>query len=182
MGSREGACAQSSIGTNQPTPPDQNLQSCPEEERERERAERRPSPSPPRPDSSSPSEGSAGILRTASTPPESDPAPQSTWRLSWSTSPRRSSSWPETPPGTTRRPGSSQGTSSSPSGTTRSSASSCPPSPSPAVVSCQTSTPFFSQRSPARSPTKFAQQASCRRRQQHFQGLCRETRTPQNQK
>merc|ERR1711934_222053 len=151
-------------------------------EEERERAPRRPSPSPRRLDSSSPSEGSAGIWRPESTPPESDLAPQSTSPPSLSTSPPRSSSWPETPPGTTRRPGSSQGTSSSPSGTPKSSASSCPPSPSPAVVSCQTSTPFFSQRSPARSPTKFAQRASCRRRQQHFQGLCRETRTPQNQK
>merc|ERR1712224_785226 len=46
--------------------------------------------------------------------------PPSTSPPSSSTSPLRFLSWPETPPGTTRSPGSSQGTSSSPSGTMRS--------------------------------------------------------------
>merc|ERR1712072_950919 len=96
----------------------QETQACLEEEKES--PARSPSPSPPRLDSSSQWEESGDIRRLESTPPESDPVPQSTWPPSLSTSPPRFWSWPVTPPETTRSPESSQGTSSSPSETMRS--------------------------------------------------------------
>ena len=99
----------------------------------------RPSPAPTAPASSSPWGASTGSCARETTPSAWAPAPPSTWPPCWSTWPPRSWSWPATPPGTTRRPGSSPATCSWPSATTRSSTSCWPGSPWHREESCPTS-------------------------------------------
>merc|ERR1739838_713268 len=96
-----------------------NQESCLAAEKEERRRERQRA-DPAARDFNSPSVVSTDSSARETTPREWVLVPQSTWLLSSSTSLLRSSSWPEMPLATTRRPESSRDIFNSPSVTTRS--------------------------------------------------------------